>query len=690
MIMALELQRIADAFQPRVKAELKDIGAAFLRLGRWLSDRLDEARPVEQRSRSFPIFSFRNDALTLWIEPSQHGSLADLHPDPGLGAAFASGGRRFLRGLGRTTEAVDEALLLPRLLDSVNRVLGRIADSVVRFTAPSLDRSLFNPEGRTVFDLFGQVALLGGTVLGGLRTFQRIRDDVAEARDRLRRAFPDSGSSSSTGTGGGNAMGAELPDALEEVSRWLLGGALFLMAAPGYLEHLIGAGGLRLRTQVLGALSGIERSIFQLRTDVMTSVRQHLPVLLVQGLSFLLTAEDLVMSNLRLYSRFAVLYGDEVLGQSVSFLDQTTAYINDWIDTVRLVDRVASAIWDTDLLPVILIYLGLPGAVPIEMLLHQAGLVTFTLGDLIDAQRATARAALTVFLGLVEGALAVGSGVEAAGRRAQDLDPRNLIPRIWHGRPIFPSHPNTLAAVRGRVTALRQVVGIALRPMIPLPPEVARPSWPRTFPNLADTLFPGGGAELQAFFAQAGLAVRGVVGSIFRTGQDTLLHLSATATGLSADARTLGSAAQVAQQDAFAARMARLVFGPQITELQRRAAGPADPLALAFEQHVRSAGFDLAGGVLWGFVVEMLEAWDRRAEEGGGASQRITPTSPHILARHARVGRAQMQALTLRAPGHSMDRALARRIADEFGRQVSAAYDAAQVELARLREETRP
>jgi hypothetical protein len=651
---------------------------------------------LEQRSRSFPVFYFLNDALTLWIERGQHGSLVDLHPDPGLGQAFVSGGRRFLQGLGRTTEAVDEALLLPRLLDSVNRVLGRIADSVERFTAPRLDRNLFNPEGRTVFDILGQVALLGGTVLGGLRTFQRIRDDVAEARERLRRAFPPGGGGGGGATsapgGGGGGLGTELPDALEEVSRWLLGGALFLMAAPAYLEHLIGAGALRLRTQVLGSLSGIERSIFQLRTDVMNAARQHLPVLLVQGLSFLLTAEDLVLSNLRLYSRFAVLYGDEVLGQSVSFLDQTTAYINDWIDTVRLVDRVTSAIWDTDLLPVILIYLGLPAAVPVEMLLHQAGLVTFTLGDLIDTQRAMARASLTVFLGLIEGALAVGSGVEAAGRRAQDLDPTVLIPRLWHGRPIFPAHPNTLAAVRGRVRALRQVVGIALRPMIPLPAEVARPSWPRTFPNLADTLFPGGGAELQAFFAQAGLAVRGVVGSIFRTGQDTLLHLAATAEGLSADARTLGSAAQYAQQDAFAGRMARLVFGPQVTaaELQRRVARPADPLALAFEDHVRRAGFDLAGGVLWGFVVEMLAAWDERAAEGGGASARITPTSPHILARHARVGRAQMQTLTLRAPGHPMDRALARQIAEEFGRQVTAAYDAAQVELARLRQETRP
>jgi len=93
---------------------------------------------------------------------------------------------------------------------------------------------------------------------------------------------------------------------------------------------------------------------------------------------------------------------------------------------------------------------------------------------------------------------------------------------------------------------------------------------------------------------------------------------------------------------------------------------------------VTSGGFALVGGVVPAYVAEMRRFW---------ATKRPPvppPTSPHILARHGRLGGVRVPRITVRASGCAADRQLAALVAARFHDAVGEAYVGGRREFERL------
>src|SRR6185295_9676700 len=111
-------------------------------------------------------------------------------------------------------------------------LLERITNAITSFTQP--DRTHFDPWNRNVFDLFGQAALVGGTLLGGTRTLRRIRNDLAQARSKWDPAQPP-------GPRPPPPTSRTLAESLDMGARYILGGILLLPQLSEYIGILIDA-----------------------------------------------------------------------------------------------------------------------------------------------------------------------------------------------------------------------------------------------------------------------------------------------------------------------------------------------------------------------------------------------------------------------------------------------------------------
>ena len=144
-------------------------------------------------------------------------------------------------------------------------------------------------------------------------------------------------------------------------------------------------------------------------------------------------------------------------------------------------------------------------------------------------------------------------------------------------------------------------------------------------------------------------------------------------------AASMGSVGRMRELAADSAVLSERVFGPEADRLRADAEGrQPDPLATAFEQAVTSGGFALVGGAIPAYVGEMRRFW---------ATKRPPvppPTSPHILARHGRLGGVRVPRITVRASGRVADRQLAALVAARFHDAVGEAYVGGRREFERL------
>jgi hypothetical protein len=99
---------------------------------------------------------------------------------------------------------------------------------------------------------------------------------------------------------------------------------------------------------------------------------------------------------------------------------------------------------------------------------------------------------------------------------------------------------------------------------------------------------------------------------------------------------------------------------------------PIDRFARAFETSMGKGGFLIIGEVLPGYVGAMRSYWLGHWDQISEASEPMT--SPHILARRARLGRVRMRSMTLRVEADSLDDDLARNVARRFRTAIQDAY----------------
>jgi hypothetical protein len=106
-------------------------------------------------------------------------------------------------------------------------------------------------------------------------------------------------------------------------------------------------------------------------------------------------------------------------------------------------------------------------------------------------------------------------------------------------------------------------------------------------------------------------------------------------------------------------------------EFQGTAQSYQDPLAEAMAVWLADSHFELLTKTLPLYVAEMIEYW-RQEIKKPVAEQ---PTSPHILAKRAKVERVRVPRLTLRLTGERiLDKSLALEVATQFQGAVAEAY----------------
>jgi hypothetical protein len=417
------------------------------------------------------------------------------------------------------------------------------------------------------------------------------------------------------------------------------------------------------------------------RRQLVELVQANLPGLIVLGLGTVLTARDIMLDNLRLYATFAIMYGRESAAVLQDFLDALRAYVNDWIDTINTVLRVVTAVLDFDLVPVLVAFL----APPVAVLNAVAGLPLphFTVGDWLSVEasigRTAARLALENWLRGVEVAATGAAGVEATGDALLDLSPAyGAYHWIRHGTWFRRNVHNHSADFAGRVRAVRRLVHIALGAPAPLPPVPQGGIRLPRMPNIADEIFgPDRGAALVRRIVAARNTIVHEVPAMIDAAGLMLRDLGTQADAWSRDAAQLGSLRQYQDIAAWSTRLAG--------ELEPTAArqammwNPALPggrsLGEEFDRwladRTSNGAIALVVAALPAYVASLADLWvDRRQD----ASPIVTATSPHILARAARLSRVHVQKLTVQAEGRPLDDQLLDAMAREFRDKMIQAY----------------
>lgn len=617
-------------------------------LERWLQARQAQMGTLERRTRGFPVFAFEGRALSLSIDPQQHGALRAYGS---AGAAWAAPFVAFGRGFTRIGQAVEDEWLLPDLIGAIERVFALVADSVDRLVDPR--PGTFDPANARFSDVFGLFAMAWRGLTSSAGQMRLLAGDIVLAHGRLRGPAT---AGEAPGPTAAPATATPAGDMLDDVGRWLTGAIMLLPALPDWLETVARAAWLRARDWLLDTFQGIERRAFELRSQVLDFLLRTLPGLLREVPALVASMATLLQWSIRYFALVARIYFEVAVAALTSFVQGLQRQINGVIDSINSILSLVESILGYDLLQLIKPLLGPAGAV-IDML----GL-TFTLNDLIDAGTGVLNWVMYHALkGAIGGARAALSGagyIPLLGRftrspRAAMLRALRLLDRI--------------------VDALFRDTGGPLR-------EASVPRLP-SMPNFYDLLFGASPAdvagELRGFGRALGTSARDLLERVSGTLDDLAGVFARTATDL---ART-GPAGRMGRFGREAGSLANSLYDDQIRALGERVR--AQPVG-AFERWLAADGFRIIQQAIPLYVAQMRAWWREQAATGRESMVEITPTSPHILARHARLGRVRVPRITLRAPGRAHDERLLRELAQCFREAVGEAYVGGQRQLAQI------
>lgn len=641
--MPIDFARIAALFSARQKFLLKFVNQSFERLGKWLGKRLKTITEIERASRRFPVVVFRSGALAVFLDSSQRGALL-LEEPPTFLESLSAGGRAFVGGLGRVVQAVQEERILPNFMEMIERIFAGILASIERFQQPG--PYIFDPRQRRASDLIGLAALTYRAFITSTTELQRLAGDIGTAISLFSSGAGGSREPAAGASSGSLGGFGSLPELLDRGARYILGAILTLPSLPSFLALLIRAGWIRGRVIVINFLQGIERKVFELRRTVVDIFFVDLHGFLAVGFRLLLAAEFVVMTNLRYFVRFGILYAQELLRNIVRFATELTHYMQFWTNLVERVRRFLEALMDFNLMPYIVPALGLPPVV-----LRPAGLPPrLTLGDLLDRTGTVVmeriRASLTNFINTLRWLV-------------RKLPGGVIIYHIWAKR---------------KLDLAQEVINQLFQRPAPYPAETARFTLPGSFPNIFDAFFGPGAPDFAGALATMARGMVREVREILDAGTDFLYGISAHFQEAARRFSHLGSPAMYRGIASRAESVADLVFGGQIREFRRSLAERRDPFEEAFISWIAGGGVHIIGQAIPMYVGEMLRYWQTQVEEGTELTVTITPTSPHIIARRVRLGRVRMQDLVIRAQERDLDDDLVAMVAGRFKTAVENAY----------------
>lgn len=670
MPIGLLLDAVVARHRPAARLQLRDIGEAFRRLGRALRARVEPLEAAVLRTRRAPVVGWRGHAVTAAIVRAQHGALGTRAQPVTLRSV----------GLDPVRDAVVQETLLWDLFDTMNAALGGVEASMDRFREPPA--AMFDPRSVRAGDLFGQLALGFRATRENLPDLRRARDAVGRAQHRRNvRGWADNHP----------PLALALPERLDTLTRWVAGAMLILPALPRLLDGWFAVGGMAARVKLLDLFAGIEGSVQAMSRQILGDVKLALAGAALEGTSLLFVVEEVVTGGLRFYVAFGVAFGDELLVGLRAFFGQLTGLVNFWIDIGRAICSGIDSVLGLDIMPLLMTWLGVPAAVPAWEIARAAGLEAFTIGDALGVGLTVTRIALDRFLQTLEVALLGFALAEAlpTNTLAKYLT-RETLGRLWARARLTPHH-NYMLEFRRRIGGLRQILSAGSQVPADLGPESAPPSWLLTsFPRLDEAFFGPGGAALRHFSRELGAragALRGELDDILLTGQGMMYRFGERGQRLAGEYDQIGERGVFRQLARQADALANDALGPQRAELLARAPRP-DPLAALIEDWLQIGGqhgtFAVIGAAIPVFFQELQRHWHEQEARGEETTTVLLPTSPHILARHARLGRVVVPNAHVVAANAPLDDTLLDTLAGRLRAEVQGAYARGEARMTEL------
>lgn len=641
--MPIDLAEITRGYRA-VRAANNRLAGSFMPLGPWLAERLAQLQMLEPRTRAFPVFAFEGRAITARTAGAQQGAISNYGS---VGAAIAAPFAALGRGFIRVGQAATDEWILPNLVGAIRDIITAIETQIAAIAAPSA--ALFDPRNARAGQIFGLAGLAWRAIVSSTRQLRALAGDVAEVRALLGIAPPAPRAAGAPGAPGGPAEpAASIPRALngepiDVVTRYIVAALIVVPAIPDLIGSVVRAVWAGVRLAVLLTIQAIEAKLFAVRRQVLDWFFHTLPRMLPKVPAMMTLFGVLIGENIQHFLRFAQLYFALATDILRDFLGEVRTYLNHVIGIINTVLAVIDTILNFDLLLLLRPALG-----PSAFILDYFG-IRFTLNDLLDVAGTAIR--LTLYASLQTALF--------AARNATAL---------------IPGSPGR--AARRAVRLVGQIIDALFSNTGPYPGETAAPRL-RAMPNLYDTVIGSRGATLGDAVAAWGASLAGDIAAIIGVGTQTLTGLGETFAASAADfARTGPRTERFARE---AADSANLLFDDQVRALGKRQAATAPG---AIERWLAAGGFEAIGAAIPVYVQAMRRFWRDEVSAGRGATVEITPTSPHILARRAVLGRVHFARLEIRTSGRTIDEALVRETAERFQRAVRDAYGEGQRRLA--------
>jgi hypothetical protein len=683
MPISLDFPEITDAFRKFLLLPVRQIAHSFEALSAWLTKRIKTADLLERGSRDYPLLRFEGDAVALWLDPIQARALAPDDKVPSLGDHVRAAGRHFLEGIEGSGMQVTQDLILPTTLGTIADAIEAIGASVDRFAQPpaQMEDLLFghsgvggnDPRHRTAGDLWGEAALASRSVWSSVGQITLFKAHIVAAKAKLSAPAAGSakletaevdivsGASPIVGAAGANiaavapATDGSMVDKINRFGRYMLAGVLLIPTLPLFAQSLWAALTIRVKTTLIEAFAGFEARINSYRKLVITFMFAGFRKILRQALAYILASQLALTVNIKFYSKIALQYGQLVVVALRLWFIGIADTLNKYIGYVNKALDVINSILNFDVSAVIADLLRVAfgrAAEPVIALLPR-----ITIDDLITAGTDLARRGLRVAL------TAFSAGLKAL---------------VW----LLPV-PDS---VERRVSALPSLFWNMFRPPRKYPEKGGGLTWPAGygFPNLYDKIFSPGLPDLRR--AVGGLAntvpqsvndILGVGSVALRIWADEFESQADAATGVASTARFRGLAAT-------AARQAQAVFGPDVTALTDRVTAyeaHPDPVAAQIEDWFAFGGFQLLTDAIPAYFLEMRAFWRDRQAHDEEPSVLIDKTSPHILAKHAKLSRTKVKQVVVKAAGKPVDRSLVDEVAVYFRAAVQQAHFTGEAQL---------
>ena len=639
----IDFAAIAAAFQAEFANQTHGWPVLFDKLDKLVEKLDDQAGDAERATRAYPVLRYRDGAIGVRLALGPGPLLADPdRPARSLGAGLSAGADQFVAGLGQAKDAVEAELALPRLIGVAAGMVAAVEASQRRFDRAT--PAMFGDD-RQFSDIFG-LAALGWRSLQGSENQDQLLTAAAQAGGAV--GFFRTLAQPAAGAGrpeAGSPPAAADPltttiETLESTAVLTMGGILLLPVAGLTLDVLLTEGVLAVETAALNEFSRLEQVVYQFRTGVVDAWLAAFDVgttlhLFVSAADFVIRINASLLSGMFPAWLDSTLDGVQMFGYGIGlwgmWAEAVVTTFQTATDDLMAVDlmpwivRNAISPWVADHVPMPSLTLG--------------GLVALLTGDTLAG--GLLREELDDFFDQVDDALWLADWV---------IDVKNL---------------------REKAAALASILHITLTPTpFRYPPDVL-PTGPLAgFPDVYQDLFGGTArADLMAAVQNTGSALQGGVHAWLTSG-------AGLATGLATAARSeldrqarFGAGLGLGQRFEAEGALVHGLFGPLRADLSQRAdTEPADPLAQAFDQAVRSGGIAAAAAAVPAYVGELRRYWAVRS-----ASQEY-PTSAHLLARRGRLAAVRVPRLTMNAPGRTPGAPLAAETADAFRDAVRDAY----------------